>query len=213
MWGSEIFHAGPSSPFWPLESLFPCSQQPHWFGCCSEEREGHKIALVISSVSRASQREKQKWFYHSLLQKWFYHSLSLHLQPTWLLIHMSPTTLVVNFPGVRKDCCGEEKAAKICNCQNFILSSTQCDYPACPPPWFYFAAIPNGFGTSPLTPSARISALNIVGDLLRKVGVRGIQSSDVDMLKYGLMCTLNVITWLGILSMNCKLNGFHPVCL
>lgn len=32
-------------------------------------------------------------------------------------------------------------------------------------------AIPNGFGTSPLTPSARISALNIVGDLLRKVGV------------------------------------------
>ncbi|XP_078510785.1 nuclear distribution protein nudE-like 1 isoform X2 [Lissotriton helveticus] len=30
--------------------------------------------------------------------------------------------------------------------------------------------IPNGFGTSPLTPSARISALNIVGDLLRKVG-------------------------------------------
>ena len=34
-----------------------------------------------------------------------------------------------------------------------------------------FAAIPNGFGTSPLTPSARISALNIVGDLLRKVGV------------------------------------------
>ncbi|KFP63750.1 Nuclear distribution protein nudE-like 1, partial [Cariama cristata] len=31
-------------------------------------------------------------------------------------------------------------------------------------------SIPNGFGTSPLTPSARISALNIVGDLLRKVG-------------------------------------------
>ncbi|XP_028904640.1 nuclear distribution protein nudE-like 1 isoform X3 [Ornithorhynchus anatinus] len=29
-------------------------------------------------------------------------------------------------------------------------------------------AVPNGFGTSPLTPSARISALNIVGDLLRK---------------------------------------------
>lgn len=27
------------------------------------------------------------------------------------------------------------------------------------------------YGTSPLTPSARISALNIVGDLLRKVGV------------------------------------------
>ncbi|XP_007886644.1 nuclear distribution protein nudE-like 1 isoform X2 [Callorhinchus milii] len=31
-------------------------------------------------------------------------------------------------------------------------------------------AIANGFGTTPLTPSARISALNIVGDLLRKVG-------------------------------------------
>ncbi|XP_053310125.1 nuclear distribution protein nudE-like 1 isoform X2 [Spea bombifrons] len=30
--------------------------------------------------------------------------------------------------------------------------------------------IPNGLGSSPLTPSARISALNIVGDLLRKVG-------------------------------------------
>ncbi|XP_006009235.1 nuclear distribution protein nudE-like 1-B isoform X2 [Latimeria chalumnae] len=30
--------------------------------------------------------------------------------------------------------------------------------------------IPNGYGTTPLTPSARISALNIVGDLLRKVG-------------------------------------------
>ncbi|XP_003217116.1 nuclear distribution protein nudE-like 1 isoform X1 [Anolis carolinensis] len=30
--------------------------------------------------------------------------------------------------------------------------------------------IPNGFGTGPLPPSARISALNIVGDLLRRVG-------------------------------------------
>lgn len=29
----------------------------------------------------------------------------------------------------------------------------------------------SGYGNSPLTPSARISALNIVGDLLRKVGV------------------------------------------
>ena len=29
----------------------------------------------------------------------------------------------------------------------------------------------SGYGSSPLTPSARISALNIVGDLLRKVGV------------------------------------------
>lgn len=35
----------------------------------------------------------------------------------------------------------------------------------------FSVAIPNGFGASPLTPSARISALNIVGDLLRKVGV------------------------------------------
>ncbi|XP_051905984.1 nuclear distribution protein nudE-like 1-B [Hippocampus zosterae] len=31
-------------------------------------------------------------------------------------------------------------------------------------------ALPNGCGSSSLTPSARISALNIVGDLLRKVG-------------------------------------------
>ena len=34
-----------------------------------------------------------------------------------------------------------------------------------------FAALTNGCGNSSLTPSARISALNIVGDLLRKVGV------------------------------------------
>ncbi|ERE69433.1 nuclear distribution protein nudE-like 1-like isoform 1 [Cricetulus griseus] len=40
-------------------------------------------------------------------------------------------------------------------------------------------AIPNGFGTSPLTPSARISALNIVGDLLRKVGARKSHISHV----------------------------------
>lgn len=40
-----------------------------------------------------------------------------------------------------------------------------------------FAAIPNGFGASPLTPSARISALNIVGDLLRKVGVSALNCS------------------------------------
>lgn len=33
------------------------------------------------------------------------------------------------------------------------------------------AALTNGCGSSSLTPSARISALNIVGDLLRKVGV------------------------------------------
>lgn len=149
---------------------------------------------LLSLLSAELPRGRSRSGFTTLYCRSGFTTLSLHLQPTWLLIHMSPTTLVVNFPGVRKDCCGEEKAAKICNCQNFILSSTQCDYPACPPPWFYFAAIPNGFGTSPLTPSARISALNIVGDLLRKVGVRGIQSSDVDMLKYGLMCTLNVIT-------------------
>lgn len=33
------------------------------------------------------------------------------------------------------------------------------------------AALTNGCGSSSLTPSARISALNIVADLLRKVGV------------------------------------------
>uniref|UniRef100_UPI00358E789F nuclear distribution protein nudE-like 1 n=1 Tax=Myxine glutinosa TaxID=7769 RepID=UPI00358E789F len=30
--------------------------------------------------------------------------------------------------------------------------------------------LPNGYGNTPLTPSARISALNLVGDLLKKVG-------------------------------------------
>lgn len=35
---------------------------------------------------------------------------------------------------------------------------------------FSLKAVPNNFGTSPLTPSGRISALNIVGDPLRKVG-------------------------------------------
>lgn len=35
----------------------------------------------------------------------------------------------------------------------------------------YVLALTNGCGNSSLTPSARISALNIVGDLLRKVGV------------------------------------------
>lgn len=35
----------------------------------------------------------------------------------------------------------------------------------------YDLALTNGCGSSSLTPSARISALNIVGDLLRKVGV------------------------------------------
>jgi len=34
-----------------------------------------------------------------------------------------------------------------------------------------FAGVPTVNGGTPLTPSARISALNIVGDLLRKVGV------------------------------------------
>lgn len=36
---------------------------------------------------------------------------------------------------------------------------------------FIDLALTSGCGNSPLTPSARISALNIVGDLLRKVGV------------------------------------------
>ncbi|XP_062305179.1 nuclear distribution protein nudE-like 1-B [Osmerus eperlanus] len=37
-------------------------------------------------------------------------------------------------------------------------------------PFVSSKALTNGCGSSPLTPSARISALNIVGDLLRKVG-------------------------------------------
>ncbi|KAI7803269.1 nuclear distribution protein nudE-like 1-B [Triplophysa rosa] len=37
-------------------------------------------------------------------------------------------------------------------------------------PFIAQKALTNGCGNSPLTPSARISALNIVGDLLRKVG-------------------------------------------
>ncbi|XP_026095892.1 nuclear distribution protein nudE-like 1-B [Carassius auratus] len=37
-------------------------------------------------------------------------------------------------------------------------------------PFIVSKALTNGCGSSPLTPSARISALNIVGDLLRKVG-------------------------------------------
>ncbi len=36
----------------------------------------------------------------------------------------------------------------------------------------YHVSVLNQNGGTPLTPSARISALNIVGDLLRKVGVR-----------------------------------------
>ncbi|CAM4405108.1 unnamed protein product [Leuciscus chuanchicus] len=37
-------------------------------------------------------------------------------------------------------------------------------------PFIASKGLTNGYGNSPLTPSARISALNIVGDLLRKVG-------------------------------------------
>uniref|UniRef100_A0A6I8PRX9 Nuclear distribution protein nudE-like 1 n=1 Tax=Xenopus tropicalis TaxID=8364 RepID=A0A6I8PRX9_XENTR len=50
--------------------------------------------------------------------------------------------------------------------------NTQYNLVACgvTPCFLSVAGIPNGFGTTPLTPSARISALNIVGDLLRKVG-------------------------------------------
>ena len=36
---------------------------------------------------------------------------------------------------------------------------------------FFIGHVYNGMDKTPLTPSARISALNIVGDLLRKVGV------------------------------------------
>jgi hypothetical protein len=42
-----------------------------------------------------------------------------------------------------------------------------------------FSVLNHTGGQTPLTPSARISALNIVGDLLRKVGVRiNVQSSQ-----------------------------------
>lgn len=51
-------------------------------------------------------------------------------------------------------CTGGEKRTAMCT--NIIL---------------YDLALTNGCGNSSLTPSARISALNIVGDLLRKVGV------------------------------------------
>lgn len=39
------------------------------------------------------------------------------------------------------------------------------------PPLTCPAGLEDSFGATPLTPAARISALNIVGDLLRKVGV------------------------------------------
>lgn len=37
--------------------------------------------------------------------------------------------------------------------------------------WTCPAGFEDSYGATPLTPAARISALNIVGDLLRKVGV------------------------------------------
>ncbi|KAK7827500.1 hypothetical protein U0070_026706 [Myodes glareolus] len=58
-------------------------------------------------------------------------------------------------------------------------------------------AIPNGFGTSPLTPSARISALNIVGDLLRKVGL---------FLEQRLMCSSSLTI------VSCKKKSYFPRC-
>lgn len=54
----------------------------------------------------------------------------------------------------------------------------------------FFSALPcpvlsNGYGSnSPLTPSARISALNIVSDLLRKVGVSQSISFPVFLFKH-----------------------------
>lgn len=41
---------------------------------------------------------------------------------------------------------------------------------------FAHPGLDDSMGGTPLTPAARISALNIVGDLLRKVGVRLIGS-------------------------------------
>lgn len=68
------------------------------------------------------------------------------------------------------------------------------------PPLYYFmiylpghvcCAIGDGLAGTPLTTSARISALNIVGELLRKVGVR-------DFSEYSLtdshILTLNTVT-------------------
>lgn len=59
-----------------------------------------------------------------------------------------------------------------CNCFTHILciftriiGLRNCIY------FFLDLVLTTGCGNSPLTPSARISALNIVGDLLRKVGV------------------------------------------
>lgn len=51
-----------------------------------------------------------------------------------------------------------------------------------------------GYGSSPLTPSARISALNIVGDLLRKVGV------SVYFLPENKQDSITVINWRQVVS-------------
>ncbi len=54
-------------------------------------------------------------------------------------------------------------------------------------PFSWTGAMSNGNANALLTPSARISALNIVGDLLRKVGVNAISSpfySDVGYSDY-----------------------------
>lgn len=52
-------------------------------------------------------------------------------------------------------------------CQGFFVVVVFVMYPylTCP------AGLEDSYAASPLTPAARISALNIVGDLLRKVGV------------------------------------------
>ena len=49
-------------------------------------------------------------------------------------------------------------------CSSLMAGGDLCSFPVSGMP-------PSSNGTTPLTPSARISALNIVGDLLRKVGV------------------------------------------
>lgn len=53
---------------------------------------------------------------------------------------------------------------EICCCSSLMAVGGLCSFPVSGMP-------PSSNGTTPLTPSARISALNIVGDLLRKVGV------------------------------------------
>lgn len=52
-----------------------------------------------------------------------------------------------------------------------LVQTFECVLVSCVRP-FAHAGLDDSTGGTPLTPAARISALNIVGDLLRKVGVR-----------------------------------------